>query len=131
MLKRKDKWEEEMMKGQAKTQEIAANANTIVKKTTKVSIKKKVPEVTVGKKTARRTRKKPTLQNVSKKVQRDSPTIIISYKNGTGNDVSEVYTCSNIVIAKDTVTTLDGEANTTRKDVVNINIEARVIGIDQ
>ena len=58
------------------------------------------------------------------------PKITITYYNKKGDMVSEEYVCSSIQIGKNQDTTLVGEgAVASRRDLVNISIEAQVVEV--
>jgi hypothetical protein len=73
--------------------------------------------------------KEQPLGSVTKTEQKRLPKISISYYDKHGGLQITEYTCANLNVTTNTETTLGGNP-TSRRDVMNITIEAQVVGVN-
>ena len=72
--------------------------------------------------------KEPTAQNTSVADKKRLPKLTISYYDKKGDLVLKEYTCATLDMTENTETSLTGNP-TTRRDIVNLSIEAQVVAI--
>jgi hypothetical protein len=126
--KKKDNWEEDAAIGQAKTEAQALDAPQVVVKTetTKVKTEDTVEQPT---RIPHKEIDNPTKQNVSAGDKGKLPQVILTYQDKNHRTVTKIYTCYELNIHENTETVLTG-IPTSRKDIVDLSLDAKIVLIE-
>ena len=125
------KWDEKALSLDEEKTNLVEDQPVSTQITTTTNIR--VKEKKMKKKTEKKNKEsKKTLQSSSGAKKKVAPYILISYTDEkTKKEVSKIYVCHSIQINEFIETSITGAASTKRSDVVNVSIDAKVLGIDQ
>lgn len=129
MKKKKTDWETDGKVGTDKTTAAAEAATKVTKTTKKTSVKAKGVKPEATRKSVKKEPKVIAEQTVPAIDKKKLPQVILVYEDKNGRKVTKTYTCYELNIYENIETHLNGVPSS-RKDIADISIDAKVVGIE-
>lgn len=127
--KKKTDWDKDGEIGKEKTEAKAEEAPKTTRTTKKTTVKAEGVKPEPTRKSIKKEPKVVAEQTVPAMDKKKLPQVLLVYEDKNNRRVTKAYTCYELTIHENTETRLSGVPSS-RKDIVDLSIDAKVVAID-